>query len=233
MRQQSKNKRGIVAAATLAVLVSGCATNPDGSLKTDKSGNYQMDDKAKSALIGAAAGCGAALAAGKDCATGAVVGAVAGFLIAWYFESKKVANAQQVNKEYKSKGMKVPKAEVKPVAFNSSIKSAPPAASGEREIQVTANTDLVGYGDKVPELKQQYAIYDEKNDLVETKTEKITSVDGAGRYRTESKFKLPASAKDKKYRIETSLLANDKVVKNNKYQISFLDDGRFLVASSF
>lgn len=231
MNQLSKTRRRIVAVTTLSILMSACATNPDGSFKTNKDGSYQMDDKAKGALIGAAAGCAVASAAGKDCVAGAAVGAIAGFIISWYFESKKVASAQQVNKEYKSKGMKVPKNEIKPVAFNSSIKSAPPAASGEKEVQITANTDLVGYGDKTPELKQQYAIYDEKNNLVETKTEKIASVDGAGRYQTESKFKLPASAKGKKYRVETSLVADDKVVKNNKYQVSFLDDGHFLVAS--
>lgn len=233
MNQQSKNKRRVASVTILSILLSACATNPDGSLKTDKDGNYQMDEKAKSALVGAAAGCGVAVAAGKDCATGVVIGAVAGFMIGWYFESKKVASAQQVNKEYKSKGMKVPKGEIKPVAFNSNIKSSPPTASGEKEVQITANTDLVGYGDKVPDLKQQYAIYDEKNNLVETKTEKIASVDGAGRYQTESKFKLPASSKGKKYRIETALVANDKVVKNNKYQVSFFDDGKFLVASLF
>jgi hypothetical protein len=233
MNQQSENKRRVVSVTILSILLSACVTNPDGSLKKDKDGNYQMDEKAKSALVGAAAGCGVAVAAGKDCATGAVIGAVAGFMIGWYFESKKVADAQQVNKEYKSKGMNVPKSEIKPVAFNSNIKTTPPTASGEKEVQITANTDLVGYGDKVPELKQQYAIYDEKNNLVETKTEKIASVDGAGRYQTESKFKLPASSKGKKYRIETSLVANDKVVKNNKYQVSFFDDGKFLVASLF
>lgn len=233
MNKQTKNKRLVASATILSLLVSGCVTNPDGSLKTDKDGKYIMTDQAKAALVGAAAGCGVAVAAGQDCATGAVIGAVAGFLIGWYFESKKVADAQQVNKEYKKKGMKVSKDEIKPVAFNSNIKTAPPAENGEKEVRITANTDLVGYGDKVPDLKQQYAIYDEKDKLLETKTEKIASVDGAGRYQTESKFKLPASAKGKKYRVETSLVANDKVVKSNKYQVSFLDDGKFLVASLF
>lgn len=227
----SKNKRLVVSLTILSVLVSGCATNPDGSLKKDEKGSYVMDEKAKGALIGAAAGCGVAVTAGKDCATGAVVGAVAGFLISWYFESKKVASAEQVNKEYKKKGIKISKNEIKPVAFKSDVKTAPPTANGEKEVQITANTDLVGYGDKVPELKQQYAIYDDQNKLVETKTEKIATVDGAGRYQTQSKFKLPASAKGKQYRVETSLLSADKVVKTDKYQVSFLDDGRFMVAS--
>lgn len=231
MGLHSNTKRRIAAVTTLSILVAACATNPDGSFKKNEDGTYQMDDRAKGALIGAAAGCALASASGKDCVKGAAVGAVAGFLIGWYFESKKVATAQQVNKEYASKGMKVPKKGIQPVAFNSNVKSAPPEENGEKEVQVTANTDLVGYGDKVPELKQQYAIYDEKNNLVETKTENIAAVDGAGRYQTESKFKLPASAKGQKYRVETSLLADNKMIKKNKYQVSFLDDGRFLVAS--
>lgn len=233
MSKQTNNKRLIASATILSVLVTACATNPDGSLKTNKDGSYQMDDRAKGAMIGAAAGCAIGSVTGRGCVGGAVVGAAVGFLIGWYFESKKVASAEQVNKEYKSKGKKIPKDEIKPVAFNSNIKSSPPSASGEKEVQITANTDLVGYGDKVPELKQQYAIYDEKNELVETKTEKIAAVDGAGRYQTESKFKLPASAKGKKYRVETTLIADNKEVKSNKYQVSFLDDGRFLVASLF
>ncbi len=231
MSFSAKNNHRIAAVTLLSVLVSGCATNPDGTLKRGEDGSLQLDEKAKAALIGAAAGCGVAVAAGKDCATGAVVGAVAGFLISWYFESKKIASAEQVNKEYKKKGVKISKEEIKPVAFKSDIKTAPPAANGEKEVQITANTDMVGYGDKVPKLEQQYAIYDDKDKLIETKTEKIAAVDGAGRYQTQSKFKLPASAKGKQYRVETNLLANDKVVKGNKYQVSFIDEGRILVAS--
>ena len=233
MSYAPNTNRRIVAVTIASLLLSACVTNPDGSFKKDEKGNYIMDEKAKAALIGAAAGCGVAVAAGKDCATGAAVGAIAGFLIGWYFESKKVASAEQVNKEYRKKGVKISKSEIRPVAFNSDIKSAPPAADGEKEVQITANTDLVGYGDKVPVVQQQYAIYDDQNKLVETKTEKIAAVDGAGRYRTESKFKLPASAKGKKYRVETSLLADNKVVKSNKYNVSYNDNGGFMLASAF
>ena len=68
----------------------------------------------------------------------------------------------------------------------------------QREVQVTSNTDLIGYGDKAPEVTQKYAIYDENNKLVEEKSERVAAVDGAGRYQTDSKFKLPASAKGTK-----------------------------------
>jgi len=232
MRFSSKTNHRIASVTILSILVSGCATNADGSLKKNADGSYQVDEKAKAALVGAAAGCGVAVVAGKDCIVGAVIGAVAGFMLSWYFESKKVATAEQVNKEYKKKGTKLSKDEIKPVAFKSDIKTAPPAANGEKEVQITANTDMVGYGDKVPNLQQQYSIYDDQNKLVETKTEKI-AVDGAGRYQTQSKFKLPASAKGKKYRVETALIADNKTVKNNKYQVSFLDNDRLLVASMF
>ncbi|MDP2810430.1 MAG: glycine zipper domain-containing protein, partial [Rhodocyclaceae bacterium] len=227
--QKTTPRQRLAAAAVAgAFLASACATNPDGT--------YRLDDKAKGALMGAAAGAALAAATGHDPLKGAAIGAVAGFLISWYFESKKLADAKQVNKEYENrtvdgKKYQVPKNEVQPVAFNSEVKTAPANAKGEREVQVTSNTDLVGYGDKVPQMQQKYAIYDEKNNLVETKTEKIAAVDGAGRYQTNAKFKTPAEAKGKTYRVETTLLADNKEVKKNNYSISFLDDGRFMVAA--
>ncbi|MBS4097540.1 MAG: hypothetical protein KGZ83_11980 [Sulfuricella sp.] len=213
----------LVVAVTAALLGTACATNPDGSIK--------QDDRVVGAIIGAVAGCGIASATGGKCAQGAVVGAAAGFLIGWYFESKKVADAQTINKEYEQKkGYQVPKKDIQAAAFKTEVKPQAPAASGEREVVVTSNTDLVGYGDKVPVVEQKYAIYDEKNQLIESKTEKLTAVDGAGRYQTESKFKLPASAKDKKYRVETTLTSNGKDVKKNAYMVSFLEDGKMLLA---
>ena len=214
--------RPIAMAVAGAVLVSACATNPDGTVK--------MDDRAKGALVGAVAGCALASAAGNDCAKGAVVGAAVGFLVGWYFESKKLADAKTVNAEYKKAKVDIPKKDVTPVALKSEVKKLPADAQGQQEVQVTSNTDMIGYGDKAPEVQQKYAIYDENNKLVEEKTEKVAAVDGAGRYQTNSKFKLPANAKGKKYTVKTTLLANNKTYKENSYQVSFLDDGRFTVA---
>lgn len=215
-------QRPIAAAVAAAILISACATNPDGSIK--------IDDKAKGALVGAAAGCALAAAAGGDCAKGAVVGAVVGFLAAWYFESKKVADAKQINAEYKKQKVAVPKKEITPAAFSSTVKQEKPNAQGEQEVQITSSTDLIGYGDKVPEVSQKFAIYDENNKLVEEKTEKLTAVDGAGRYQTTSKFKKPANAKGKNYTVKTTLLANNKTYKENSYKVSFEDSGRIIVA---
>lgn len=222
----TRRRQRLAAAAAGALVAGACATNRDGSFK--------VDDKATGAILGAVAGCGVAAATGGDCAKGAVVGAIAGFLISWYFESKKLADAKQVNTEYETgKKYQVPRNEVKPVAFSSNVKAAPPDTKGEREVRVTSNTDLVGYGDKVPKMQQKYAIYDEKNKLVETKTENIAAVDGAGRYQTNAKFKTPANAKGKTYRVETTLLADNKEVKKNSYSISFLDDDKLMVAALF
>jgi hypothetical protein len=221
-----KFARHPIAAVALSLLSVGCATNPDGSLKTNADGTYQMDDKAKGALMGAAAGCALAAVSGKDCVAGAVVGAVAGFLVSWYFESKKVAEASVVNKEYAKSKTKPPKNEIIPAAFTTRVEDSSTSASGEREVKVTSNTDLIGYGDKVPEMQQKYAIYDENNKLVEEKTEKLAAVDGAGRYQTTSKFKLPANAKGKKYTVKTTLASNTKTYKENTYKIAMTDDGQ-------
>ena len=224
-------KRPLALAVAGAFLLSACATNPDGS--------YRMDDRATGALIGAAAGCavGAAANGGKGCAVGAAVGATAGFLIGWYFESKKIADAQRVNAEYekqnKGKASAVPKNDVVPVKFETNVKTSAPDQSGQKEIQVTSNTDLVGYGDKVPKVEQKYAIYDEKNQLVEEKTEKMAAVDGAGRYQTSSKFKLPADAKNKNYTVKTTLVSNDKTYKENTYKVTVRDGQILLVAALY
>ncbi len=220
-------KRPATAAVILFLTgISGCVTNPDGTLAKDEKGNFVIDDKAKSALVGAALGCAVGSATDAGCGKGALVGAVAGFLVGWYFESQKTASAQDVNKQYASnKTNKPPAKEVVPVAFTTKVDQGRAEASGEREVKVTSSTDMIGYGDKVPEVQQKYAIYDEQNKLVETKTEKVAAVDGAGRYTTSSKFKLPASAKGKTYTVTTALVSNNKTFKENSYKVALLDDG--------
>lgn len=229
-------RRPIAAAVALAVLAtsSGCATNADGSFKKNADGTYVVDEKAKTALVGAAAGCALGSATGAGCAKGAVVGAVAGFLVGWYFESKKIASAQEVNKEYasaKNKKDKIepPKKDVVPASFSTKVTEAQPDASGQKEVQLTSSTDMIGYGDKVPEVQQKYAIYDENNKLVEEKTEKVAAVDGAGRYQSNSKFKLPANAKGKTYTVKTALVSNNKTYKENSYKVAFAGDGHMIV----
>jgi hypothetical protein len=222
-------KRPVALAATFLVLAmaSGCAKNADGTLAKDEKGNYVIDEKAKAAVVGAAVGCAVGAATDVGCGKGAVVGAVAGFLIGWYFESQKVANAQDVNKQYAAnkKGMAPPKKDVVPAAFTAQVTPGKPETSGEREVQVSSSTDMIGYGDKVPEVQQKYTILDEQNKVVETKTEKLAVVDGAGRYTTNSKFKLPASAKGKTYTVKTELVSNGKTYKENTYKVAFGDDG--------
>ena len=206
-------------------MLTACVTNPDGS--------YKLDEKATGALIGAAAGCavGAAAKGAKGCLVGAAVGAAAGFLVSWYFESKKIADAQQVNAEYekqaktkgKGKAEPIPKNDVVPVKFDSRLQASAPDSSGQKEVQITSSTDLVGYGDKVPVVQQKYAIYDEGNNLVDEKTENLAAVDGAGRYQTNSKFKLPADAKGKKYTVKMALVSNGKTYKEGTYKVVLLD----------
>lgn len=226
-------KRPAATAVAALFLASACATNPDGSLK--------LDDRAGGALIGAAAGCavGGLAKGAKGCAVGAAVGAAAGFLVGWYFESKKLADARQVNAEYekqskvkgKGKTDAPPRKDIVPASFETSVQAAPADASGKREVQVTSNTDLVGYGDKVPEVQQKYALYDENNKLVEEKTEKLASVDGAGRYQTHSKFTLPAEAKGKQYTVKTSLVTNNKTYKENAYKVSLQAERGIMLAA--
>ena len=85
----------------------------------------------------------------------------------------------------------------------------------------------------MPVVQQKYAIYDEKNNLVEEKTEKMAAVDGAGRYQTSSKFKLPADAKGKNYTVKTTLVSNDKTYKENTYKVTLLDNQTMVLAALY
>jgi len=217
-------KRPVLALTASSLLLAACATNPDGSLR--------LDDRATGALIGAAAGCGVAslIGSSKDCAKGAAAGAIAGFLIGWHFESKRIASAEQVNREYAAQ-RKVSKDSIEPVAFKTQVRKTSTSPEGERNVEVTSNTDLVGYGDRTPKLQQRYAIYDEKNQVVESKTETIDA-EGAGRYQTKSSFTLPAEAKGKRYKVESTLIADGKEVKSNKYTVSWVA-GEVLLAAAY
>ncbi|MBK7414771.1 MAG: hypothetical protein IPJ38_06295 [Dechloromonas sp.] len=58
-------------------------------------------------------------------------------------------------------------------------------------------------------------------------------MNGAGRYETEAKVKIPKTAKAKgikQYRVETTLLVNGKEYKKNSYNVAMLDDGELRLA---
>lgn len=215
---KSTIKQALCASLTVSVL-AGCVTNPDGSKR--------LDDRATGALLGAVAGCALASATDNNCAKGAVIGAAAGLLVGWYFESKKIADAAQVNRQYQAHHVAIPQKEIRPAAFVSHVQTTPPDSDGNREVQVTSNTDLIGYGDKVPVVEQKYAIYDEKNTLLDSKSEKLASVDGAGRYQTKSSFKVP---KGKKVRVETTLVTDNKTYKKTSYTVSSIEGRPVLLA---
>ncbi len=245
-----------------SLLLISCGGSPaksaDGTTEEDTG-----DTKSAFKSVGADIGCGIASILNKDCAKGARAGAkVADKVISWVFRSLKIADGKTVNKEYEAKKVTVAKDDIQPMSFTSKVEtadSAPPPATpatsattekaGESkeqapaskpvapiatsEVKITSNTDLVGYGDKVPVVTQKYALYDEKNKLVSTQTEKLAAVDGAGRYETEAKVKIPKTAKGKgakQYRVETTLMVNGKEYKKNSYNVAMFDDGGLKLA---
>ena len=248
-----------LAIACCAIFLASCASTPaqnaDGS---EAESDGASDTKSAIKSVGADIGCGIASVLNKDCAKGARTGArVADKVVSWVFRSLKIADGKTVNKEYEAKKANVSKTEIQPMAFTSKVETtdaaaapAPtPAKSGEEkskaqagaptstvasnEVKITSNTDLVGYGDKVPVVTQKYALYDEKNKLVSTQTEKLASVDGAGRYETEAKVKIPKTKKGKgakSYRVETTLMVDGKEYKKNSYDIALLADTEIQLA---
>jgi len=227
-----RRRPGKLALSFLAMALAGCAGTPAKNADGSEAESSPQDTKAALVDVGADIGCGIASMINKDCAKGARVGArVADKVVSWVFRSLKIADGKTVNKEYEDKKVKVSKDDVKPMAFTSEIKHAdavdPKAsrtAAEQTQIKVTSNTDLVGYGDKVPAVTQRYALYDENNKLVSTQTEKLAAVDGAGRYETEATIKVPKAKGKKKYRVETTLVVDGKDYKKNSYKLSWLDD---------
>lgn len=244
-----------LAIAAAALLLTACggtpARNADG---TEAEANSAEDTKSAFKSVGADIGCGIASILNKDCAKGARVGSrVADKMLSWVFRSLKITDGKTVNKEYEEKKVSVSKTEVKPMSFTSRVEtndSPAPAADGKAadtsrpitakpavatsEVRITSNTDLVGYGDKVPVVTQKYALYDEKNKLVSTQTERLAAVDGAGRYETEATVKIPkAKSKGAKhYRVETSLVVDGKEYKKNAYNVASFDDGEIRLAAA-
>ena len=245
--------RRLAIACTALALVS-CASSPSKDANGEP---VEGDGKSAFKSVGADIGCGIASVLNKDCAKGARVGSrVVDKVISWVFRSLKTADGKTVNKEYEDKKANVSKSDIKPMAFSSKVETAdvvapatpakaeegkakeaaaatPAAASSE--VKITSNTDLVGYGDQVPVVTQKYALYDEKNKLVSTQTEKLAAVDGAGRYETEAKVKIPKTKKGKgakTYRVETTLTVNGKDYKKNSYNIALLDDGVLYLAAA-
>lgn len=189
------------------------------------------------------AGAGTVDAAVK--VVGKVVGKEAKFLalglagltvfLGWRFWARKVADGQQVNAAYEKvmagtpagrkrrpKGLKsVPRNGIVPASFEPRIaRGKPDAKTREREIRVSATTDLIGYGNRVPEVRQKYVLFDERNQLVEEVVEKVKVVDGAGTYETEATFNAPAQTLEKRYTLKTSLLVEGQVAHENRFVIS-------------
>ena len=140
----------------------------------------------------------------------------------------KITDAQDINREYEERNVKVSKTAIVPMDFKSEFQSKEVADKSDGknlEVTITSSTDLVGYGDKVPEVTQRYAVFDEKNKLVSTRTEKLTAVDGAGRYQTTASVQVKKLATKKKYRVETVLLVNGKTYKKNAYKVALDEAG--------
>ena len=201
----SCRRPGALTLSILALALAGCAGSSTKNADGSDAESSTQDTKAALVDVGADIGCGLASIVNKDCAKGARVGArVADKVVSWVFRSLKIADGKTVNQEYEDKKVKVSKDDVKAMSFTTEIKQAdatdPKAsrtAAEQTQIKLTSNTDLVGYGDKVPVVTQRYALYDENNKLVSTQTEKLAAVDGAGRYETEATIKVP-KAKGKK-----------------------------------
>ena len=170
----------LAAISCASLLLISCggspAKNADGTPAED-TGDTKSAFKSVGADIGCGIASILNKDCAKGARTGAKV---ADKVISWVFRSLKIADGKTVNKEYEAKKATVSKTEIQPMAFTSRIEttdSAPPphaapasststettsesktqapaskpvAPIATSEVKITSNTDLVGYGDKVP-----------------------------------------------------------------------------------
>ena len=232
----TSNKSRTVVATIVFVMLSACASPPqkegesaDGKkAEAAKPAGGAAETKAALVNAGASLGCGVANLLSKDCEKGAAfVSNIVDKAVSWVFRVLKITDAQDINREYEERNVKISKTAIVPMDFKTEFQSKEVAdksdGKGESknlEVTITSSTDLVGYGDKVPEVTQRYAVFDEKNKLVSTRTEKLTAVDGAGRYQTTASVQVKKVAAKKKYRVETVLLVNGKTYKKNSYKVA-------------
>lgn len=188
-------------------LVSGCATpGKDGG---------QGQNAATGAAMGALAGCGLAVLLGGKCAEGAVIGGVAGAVIGWSYESKKVETAASVNARARQAGEYVPndKVELRGYDITSNTKSAKQGG-----VVVSDSTiKLVGNSNIPPEVKETLVLVHPDGKRSKPQVATVEAVDGAGVYKSTGKFSVPQGFPQGMYKVDSQLSVNNTVAANRSF----------------
>lgn len=205
-------------------LVSGCATTGQGG--------SQGQNSAVGAGIGAVAGCGLAVMLGGKCAEGAVLGAAAGALIGWSYESKKVATAESVNSQARQAGVNVPKDKVVLGSYDvtSNTNSVKPGG-----VVVSDSTiKLIGRSNAPPKVEEKLVLVTPDGKEGAPQVGKLAAVDGAGEYKSTGKFTIPQGFPQGKYTVKSQLSLDDKVAANKSFnvQVAYVDGNQVIHLAS-
>ena len=215
-------KTAIVVASVF--LVSGCATTgQDGS-----QGQNVAIDTGVGAGAGAGLGCLLAQAFGKNCISGAIIGAAVGALVGWSYESEKVATAEHVNEIARKEKYHVPKDKV--VLESYDITSNANSVKQGDTIVTNSSIKLIGYSNTPPKVEERLALVTPDGTEGTPQVGKLTTVDGAGEYRTTGKFTIPQSFPEGKYLVKSKLYLDDKVAagKSFKVQVAYIEGNQVI-----
>ena len=205
-------------------LVSGCAT--------PEQGGSQGQNAAAGAGIGAVAGCGLAVMLGGRCADGAIVGGLAGAVVGWSYESKKVATAESVNTQARKEGVIVPKDKV----VLGGYEVVPNTNSVKQGGSVVTNSTitLLGRSNTPPKVEEKLTLVTPEGKEGTPQIGKLAAVDGAGEYTSTGKFTIPKGFPQGKYTVKSQLFLDDKVAANKSFnvQVAYVDGNQVIHLAS-
>jgi hypothetical protein len=206
--------RNVVIAIASICLISGCAAlgqNGDRGQRTAVGG-----------ALGAAAGCGVALALGKDCLTWGAVGGIAGATIGWVYESEKVATGESVNAKARQAGVSVP--EDKVVLQSYDIKSGTSIVKQGGTVISNGTIKLIGRSSTPPNVEEKLILVAPDGREGAPQIGKIAAVDGAGEYKSSGNFIIPPGFPQGRYIVKGVLSLDGKVAATKRFtfQVAYI-----------
>lgn len=211
----------MIIAVAITHLISGCAS-------LGQEGNTTQTAAVTGAL-GAATGCGVAVMLGGgvgDCAKWGAVGAAAGALAGWAYESRKVASAESVNSKASNAGIVVP--EDKIVLQSYDVTPDTNVVKQGATITTTGIIKLIGHSATPPKVKEELALVAPDGKVGKPQVGEINIIDGAGEFKSTGRFTIPKGFRKGSYTVKSTLYLDDKVVANKQFslQVAHIHDSQ-------
>jgi len=209
----------LVLASVMLAATSGCAQMPaqrgTGGASTGSEASAGSCNPVVGGAIGALAG--AMFGKGKGHLAGAAIGAGIGAFacIAYNYHSRKVRDAQAVEKEYARERGALPTSNTV-AGYHSELTPSNTVRSGSSAQMQSRVTVLSGTHDATPQLKEELTLYSPEGKVLSTVSKPATAVDGTGEYETNFNFNLPKGIEEGRYTMRSTLFMDGKQVRSNE-----------------